>query len=415
MPKAWTIMVYLAGDNNLSSYGEAALMDMKAVGSADGIDVVAQFDRMGDGVTRRYHLTRDRPLADDVTAELPEMNTGDPANLLDFLRWGLSEYPAEHSALILWNHGAGWKDDDIYASARQIGLSEAELPQGLVRGVNRRRIGRSLFATSIQTILQYPAPVRAILFDDTSKDFLDNQELKAVLDGVLAWRQGQKLDLIGFDACLMSMIEVAYQVQHACLWMVASQEDEPGSGWPYGPILAALAADPAAPAETLARIVVNAYADYHSEDPTCTSLTQSAVRLPQLPRLVTQVDRLADLLTERFGDREFYSRTLLPALREVQKFRDEQYVDLAHLGQLLAARANDDAVRDGAREVVAWLDATAPESVVGGARSLGQDVAFAHGLSIYVPFGGIVSPAYAGLEFARHCSWARFLDAFAET
>jgi hypothetical protein len=145
-----------------------------------------------------------------------------------------------------------------------------------------------------------------------------------VLDAVLVWRQGQKLDLIGFDACLMSMIEVAYQVQHACRWMVASQEDEPGSGWPYGPILAALAADPAAPAETLARIIVDAYADYHAEDPTCTAITQSAVRLPQLPRLVTHVDRLADRLAERLSDRAFYSRTLLPTLREVQKFRDER-------------------------------------------------------------------------------------------
>ena len=43
----------------------------------------------------------------------------------------------------------------------------------------------------------------------------------------------------------------------------------------------------------------------------------------------------------RLGDRAFYSRTLLPALREVQTFRDEQYVDLAHLGELLAARADD--------------------------------------------------------------------------
>ena len=415
MTKYWTILVYLAGDNNLSSYGEADLGDIKAVGSTDAVDVVAQFDRMGDGVTRRYYLTHDRPLTEDVVAELPETNTGDPANLLDFIRWGLAEYTAEHTALILWNHGAGWKDDDIYACARQVGLCEPDLPRSQVRGVNRRRIGRSLFATSVQTILQYPAPVRAILFDDTSKDFLDNQEMKAVLDSVLSQRQGRKLDLIGFDACLMSMIEVAYQVQHACLWMVGSQEEEPGGGWPYSRILAALANDPAASAETLAQIIVDTYAGYYAEDATCTAVTQSALRLERAPALAETVARLADGLAERLPDRGFYGRVLLPTMRQVQKFRDQQYVDLGHLGQLLAATAGDGPVRELAEELTAWLDPRAADAVVAAARGVGEDVAFAHGLSIYVPFLGTVSPAYAGLEFARDCSWGRFLKAFVET
>jgi Clostripain family len=413
--RSWTVMVYLAGDNNLEAYGERDLAEMKAVGSTDAVAVVAQFDRMGDSVTRRYHLMPGRPLSADVAAELPETNTGDPSALLDFIRWGLAEYPAERTALILWNHGAGWKDDDVYARARRAGLSESELPRGLVRGLGRRRVSRALFATSVQAILRYPASVRAILFDDTSKDFLDNRELKAVLDRVHLDRRGRKLDLIGFDACLMNMIEVADQVQHACEWMVGSQEDEPGGGWPYGRILTALAADPDASPEALARIIVESYADYWTGAPPELAATQSALRLDRLPALVKTVGRLADRLAERLADSAFYSRALLPAMRDVQKFRDEQYVDLGHLGHLLADSAGEGPVRVAAREVTARLDPAAADSAVAATRAIGPKVASARGLSIYVPFRGPVSPAYAELEFARRCTWGSFLQAFAES
>jgi hypothetical protein len=129
MAKQWTIMVYLAGDNNLEDFGRRDLAGMKAIGSTGDVQIIAEFDQMSDGTTRRYALTRDRALSEDVVAELPDTNTGDPATLLGFVRWGLAAYPAEHTALILWNHGTGWKDDDIYALARQSGLSEAELPR----------------------------------------------------------------------------------------------------------------------------------------------------------------------------------------------------------------------------------------------------------------------------------------------
>jgi hypothetical protein len=389
---------------------------MKAVGSTDQVDVVAQFDQMGDSVTRRYHLTRGGEVAADVVAELPETNTGEPTTLIDFVRWGMAEYPSERTALVLWNHGAGWKDDDVYALAREVGLTEADLPRSLVRGVSRRRIGRSLFATSVKAVLRYPAAVRAILFDDTSKDFLDNQELKAVLDAVLLARGGRKLDLLGFDACLMNMIEVAYQVQGGCVCMVGSQEIEPGEGWPYDRILAALARQPDAPPERLGQIVVDEYAGYYAQHPPNMAVTQAALRLERVPALVERVGHLADGLSARLADRAFYRQVLMPALRQVQKFRDDQYADLGHLAQLLAAQAPDE-VREAAREVAARLDPSAVDSAV--VRVSGPTTGFlsaggtaAHGVSIYVPLIGRVSPAYDALAFARDGRWGPFLHAF---
>ena len=42
------------------------------------------------------------------------------------------------------------------------------------------------------------------------------------------------LSFIGFDACLMGSLEVACAVSPYAEYMIASQETEPASGWPYG-------------------------------------------------------------------------------------------------------------------------------------------------------------------------------------
>jgi hypothetical protein len=136
------------------------------------------------------------------------------------------------------------------------------------------------------------------------------------------------------------------------------------------------------------------------------------------------VGRLADGLIENLPDPVFYSQALLPAMRHAHKFWDQQYVDLGHLAQLLLEGAGDGHIREVAAEVGAWLDPAGDSAVVGGlgletassrtSESV-QRVGSVHGLSIYLPLLGPVSPAYAGLEFTRHCSWGRFLEAFSRT
>ena len=101
-------MVYLAGDNNLETYGVKDLGEMNVASHSDQVAVVAQFDRMSDQVTRRYLMRAGQSLEANCVAELGEVNTGDPAALLDFITWGCRTYPAERYGLVLWNHGSGW-------------------------------------------------------------------------------------------------------------------------------------------------------------------------------------------------------------------------------------------------------------------------------------------------------------------
>ena len=84
-----------------------------------------------------------------------------------------------------------------------------------------------------------PPAIARIAFDDTSRDFLDNVELKRVLAEVKR-RTGRTFDVLGFDACLMNMIEVAYQLKGTAQVVVGSEELEPGEGWPYHRVLETL-------------------------------------------------------------------------------------------------------------------------------------------------------------------------------
>ena len=80
--KQWTVMVYLAGDNNLDSAGVIDLKEMKKVGSSDRINVIAQFDRQGkDLSTNRYYIRKGSTLPKDIVGSLARRIWGTPVYL----------------------------------------------------------------------------------------------------------------------------------------------------------------------------------------------------------------------------------------------------------------------------------------------------------------------------------------------
>ena len=176
---AWTFMVYLDGDNNLESTGIDDFLEMASIGSNSAINIVVQFDRIdgcdtsyGDWTTtKRFHITSGMtPTADNALEDLGELNHGDPQTLIDFIDWAKTNYPAEKYALILWNHGGGWRE-----------FKEIE-EQAKLEGKDRPYY-------------------RAVCWDDTDGgDTLYMDEVQGALDVTGSHH------LIGFDACFMGMV-----------------------------------------------------------------------------------------------------------------------------------------------------------------------------------------------------------------
>jgi cysteine peptidase C11 family protein len=415
--KRWTVMVYLAGDNNLDSAGAADLAEMKRVGSGEQLSIVAQFDRSGPGrPTNRYVLRKGTTLAADVVTALGETDTGDPAVLREFVTWAAASYPAEHYLLVIWNHGSGWDDSNLYTGDYFSGATPPVVRKGAVVGralvagssgpvrmdtvrAAARRARRSIFRSTVASMVSS----RAIAFDDQAQDFLDNVELKRVL-GQIRRTLKRKIDVLGFDACLMSMVEVAYQIRDQVGLTCGSEEEEPNDGWPYDTILKALAARPSMKPAELARLVVGKYvASYQRDD----RVTLAATDLSGIGAVADAINRLGRLLTSALKDEA--ARVQISAVRaQVQEYTPpyDQYCDVVDLCNLLARH-----LRRPGLEAVCHALSTAVSRAVLATGVKGSAVAHSHGLSLYFPKKS-VSRLYSTLDFARKGGWATFIDAY---
>jgi hypothetical protein len=449
----WTILLYMAGDNGATfqgKYGKFSLMAQmtsagvedltEAVGSTDQVAVLAQFDTLPskdplakelgteNGGAYRLEVRAGQSVRDNIVEIIPETNTGDPADLAKFIVWGMNRCPARHTMLVLWNHGLGWKDDDIYQKVRSIARSvRSDKPDRAHNAAMFRSTARTIYRRASRT--RSPS-TRAILCDDTSMDFLTNQEMsqalrvaefaadeadvaaifgdKPRLDQMMGWgNEGalRHLSIIGMDACLMAMIEVQYQVRKFADIMVASQEVEPMKGWPYDTILGDLTARPSMLPRDLAAVIVDRFAEsFVADSRREPDVTQSAIDLSRLGEAAGLVHDFAQALAKAYVSKssmkDAYNEVRLKAQRDGYAFEDPDYVDLVSMLGVLVKNYDGDA--DAAKAVEAatalrdWL-LSGNSPVIRNAVS-GKFVDKAHGISIYVPRDQ-PSPLYDELDF----------------
>ncbi|MCP4352886.1 MAG: hypothetical protein GY795_46135 [Desulfobacterales bacterium] len=256
----WTFMVYLCAENNLEPDGIDDFLEMAKAGSNSNINIVVQMDRIngfdtryGDWKTcKRFLVGKDtEPTAASALEDIGEVNMGHPDTLKAFIEWGTTNYPADRYAVILWDHGDGWS--------------------------KKRRKPSS-----------YP-PYKAVCGDDTDGgDYLYMNEIKQVLNSVSV-----KPDMIGFDACLMGMIEVAYQIKDSgASVMVGSEELEPGAGWPYDTVLQELNSNPEWTPEQLGAWIADKFVEAYPDD----DATQSAISLLKINALGESVSDFSTVL-----------------------------------------------------------------------------------------------------------------------
>ncbi|MGE0489449.1 MAG: clostripain-related cysteine peptidase [Vulcanimicrobiota bacterium] len=97
-PRQWTVLIYAAGANDLSSHIERRLDELVEQGPLDGVEVVVrQFDnhQVKDFVVGGPSHTRS------------QLNSGRASSLREFLAEGMKNYPAEHYLVVISSHGEG--------------------------------------------------------------------------------------------------------------------------------------------------------------------------------------------------------------------------------------------------------------------------------------------------------------------
>lgn len=426
-PREWNFMSYMANNNNLNRYGITNFRQMIQNGSNANVNVLLQMDTLGQKEIARFFLGKDNPVLLETHSNTQISYSGTPANFIDFTQWAISNFPAAKNCMVLWNHGSGIKDPNIWGRAfdhwrdnlfvlnKQTGLLELDRSQDKKDAVKKLE-------------------ERGIAFNDAAAAYLTNEDLKASLEFTcLSMLGGNKIDVLAMDACHMAMVEVASQIKTAVKVMVASEEVEPGSGYNYGPALSIfnqVGVDPG----MLGRHLVAAYhAEYRS---TLGDYTQSAVDLSYCNVLETNLSILANNLTALMGVdgqigfkmlREIrFSRTL------TTEFYDSDYIDLGHFYKSLIARAqaflNTGKFNFGfnfgfgsnthQRFIDTWtaIGQAASDGLMILDRMIlanasGRNLKNATGLSIYFPITSVHS-SYARTEFAKNTTWPVFIETF---
>lgn len=356
----WTFMVYMDADNNLELYGDMNLEWLESVGSTEDVNIVVLIDRYSvEGV--ELLLVNERSseaFGGDYWTE--EKNMADPQVLREFVVTSLEEYPADKTALVLWDHGGGW---------------------------------------------------RGICWDDTTMedtgedDCLTMNDLREALYGAVN-DTGEMLDIVAFDACLMAMPEVAYQLRESAKYVVFSEETVGGYGFPYDAIARDLVDDHSMDAVGLCTVIAERFDEYYSAITAYGSYTISAFDMEYMDDIFDAVDALGTALDARLKDyMNYYQKDMIFADRYYYPY----FVDLMGFAQNLIADKliKDNAIKAAAKDVVSAVEDGVVVSL-NGFRS-----ANSHGLCIYLPSTNdgmhSMKVGYDEVPFAVETSWYDFV------
>ena len=219
--RAWTFLIYGAADNNLRDYISRNIKQASIIGSNQYVNILFHVDTRPMGnkkVTRRYLIEKNNPVQINIPNEKTPMDSGDAQTLISACRWAIQDYPADNYALIFWDHGTGIIDPYGKRHFNTNALFHFNAVQ------NAWELDRSIdFIDLIEALAD-----KGICFDDSTGNYLTNQKLEAALQEVTTrYLGGKKFAIIAFDACLMSMLEIAEITKRYADIQISSQEVEP--------------------------------------------------------------------------------------------------------------------------------------------------------------------------------------------
>jgi hypothetical protein len=425
-------------DNNLEPDGLLNFNQLARVGSTDSINVIVQFDRIGIyahttpdwSQTLRFRVTRDmKPEPSAAVEDLGERNMGDPDVLADFVKWGMKQYPAEHYMLVIWDHGQGWrkfltsllKRHRTLVKSRAIGLDDTLLSFRKGSLLLRKGSGIATPDGDEAPFRSAPgAPYRSASNDQTDNDVLYNREIQDSLKGAL---DGKKLDVIGFDACLMSMVETMYALQGVGRYLVASEELEPARGWKYDNWLTSIIAENPTDGFAMAKATVASYEAYYTDPDTFNpDTTLSAMDLEQSQKLAKSISDLSNGLTQKIDSQ---LQSIIEARSATSTYAPGysfHHIDLAHFLKQLKRGTSDPEVM---KQIDAVLDNIALAVKANYAGSERQGSYGSNGIAIYFPHSlraYTTDPYNEGgyekdnkvypVEFVQKELWSDFLHAY---
>ena len=233
----FTLLIYMTGSDLESNNGAASedlreMMKYVDTSNDEEVIVMAGGSKSWKDLIDQKHTNIYQICSNDLILlqEGDRKNMGDENTLAGFLQYCYQNNPDTRKALIIWDHGAG----------PMIGCSFDEL---------HKQNGQ---------------------MDGLTLEELDNALMAGIPDG-------ERMEWIGFDCCLMASLETAVVIAPYAKYMVASEDLEPKDGWDYS-FLGSIADHNN---QKIVEKIVDAYMEHNEE--TMTPVTLSAIDLQYVP------------------------------------------------------------------------------------------------------------------------------------
>lgn len=289
----WGIYIYVCG-SNLESDGGAATEDISEILNAnlpDNSNVVIQA-----GGASSWNLNIDpnslqRLVYDGSNFELvdsgKQVNMGQQASLENFLSFCKTNYPADNEIVIFWNHGG--------------------------------------------------ASISGACYDELyNDDHLTLNEIDNAFSNVYG---KERIEMVGFDCCLMATLDTAELLRNHAKMLVASEELEPGNGWYYTDWLNDLASDPSMSNAKLGKAICDSFLGGCQMYGTDDEATLSAIDLTQINLVTASMNALGSELLGKAtnGDADIFA-TFGRAAQKAENYGGNNdssgYFDMVDLGDL---------------------------------------------------------------------------------
>lgn len=419
----WTVLVYINAASDLQDFSWLNAGQMAAVGSDSNVNIVVQWKQASSnpfftlsGIqpspgdtpsfvgTRRYFIRKhttaevnriesgdttpldsDRlpdPTTNVVTATDPQgtSDMGDWRILRDFVQWGAATYPADHLAVVVWDHGSA-----------ALSISDNRSARTAAKKLPRRR---------------------SVSFDTNTGSQITTLQLAQALSS-LGTGGTQRADLLIIDCSLEGTTEVAYEVRNVARAFVATEESPPAEGLAYDGWLAALKAggqNPCFVGDNILNTFVNQ--SIYQNDTKQSQITLSLIDLTQMQSLIQALNAFGASLRNHLGD----SGTLIARARDTsQEYEYTDYKDLYDFANRIRTATVPADLQTAAYNVQAALVSASGGAVLASVH--GSDTAGTQarstGLSIHFPLPGQLESEYATLAISQSGAapnWNLFLQ-----
>ncbi len=285
---SWTVMIYMCGSTLEEDYGRAGeVLSSLSYDLPQNVNVVVE-----TGGSRKWNTADIYPeyLQDfevqkngiRLVNQKPSENMGSSSTLSSFFEWGMDSYPADNYIGVIWDHGGG--------------------------------------------------PIGGVAYDANNE--FDSLSLSEIKDAMGSLRS--KLDIIGFDASLMSNLETASALSLYADYLVASEDVMPMNGWDYRGLFEYISNNPSATASEVGGIICDGVKNGASEHEK--ELVSMAVTdLSNITTLTLAFDGMAEVMANA-ADNIDSLRNISFAMNELEYLggnsKWEGYSNLVDIGEL---------------------------------------------------------------------------------